>query len=352
MSAKKTQLIITILHCLNFHFVTPSHIRSATGYYNCTQDYCLCCFKSNHIDEAQPQIRIKELSRLYVDFSKEETDTNEEDILNSGLKKIRNSKMVYYRTCSNPNQFESNAVIGTNMWSQQNSTLDYTNIDGIAKCLRDFCTNNTHHSRSRFLCHDDNIRDLETDYENRLCFSTMQYVIIESSNLVRIENEAFFANRNIQWNIIYLRINFATTAPVTITCNAFQLLTKLRTLKLDLHYFKSYKCIFHFNPDLVTISSYNIRIWNMCNGSLDVWKDGEYRNESIWTRTRNVVIVKPEEPKVKGINYILIIVIITLVMFVGTCLMANKWKLSKCMVYLRDKCYSLQHVDGIELDTF
>ena len=307
----KKMLIIAIGMGLILNVVTIFCTRLTIEYYNCTLDYCLCCFTSNNINQ-QPT-KIGNLSRLFLN---EGLQTDYTQFSDTQLKQIQNSKMVYYRTCSNPDSFEWYPVIDKNMWSKHISeTVDN---GGITKCLREFCANSTSTS---FHCHDDNIQDLDTDYEEMWCFSTMQYVIIESSNLISIGNEAFFANRNIQWNIIYLRINFATTAPVTITCNAFQLLTKLRTLKLDLHYFKSYKCIFHFNPDLVTISSYNIRIWNMCNGSLDVWKDGEYRNETILDTNS---MIRQEVTNFKKNYFMLFIAIFAVVSFLVACLQTNK----------------------------
>ena len=313
----------------------------STQYYKCQEDYCVCCFERF---ELGMYTKIQKFARLIHDFSHTGIDPNKTLILNKKLKQIENMKHMFYRTCSNPNSFHAYQLQIPVTWLQTRTFLKANCNDGIQKCLRTFCRNNTGRSTVSFSCLDENIRNLDTEYENQQCFSKIRYMNIESSNLVKIANGGFLANNRVDWNIVYLKLDFATDIPIAISCDAFQYLNKLRTLKLNIFQVINFRCFFRFNPDIVKIEWENIRIWNMCNGVLDIWVNGVHHNEkngenhTIWELTTYV----------ETTNYI-IIVFLLMAMVLTIYMVIKKWNLVLQLVFPRSSINTQSNSDDVGL---
>ena len=255
-------------------------LMSFANYYACNFEQCECCFIGNHWTLVST---IPNTTRSLIDanFYKRKSTWNWP---NRYLKQITTHQTIAFQMCSQKYHFEKHSIeeiipifIETN---QEPGTLK-----GLDKCLFNFCKANSFNLSKSLKCTDNTIHNLNINYVNKMCFSKIVHLLIQSTNLNEIANGGFLANKDINWNIISVQLEFAKKAIISIGCNAFQFLTKLRILSINVAQVPNFQCIFDYNPDIVKITWNTTRIWNMCNGSLDIWVMGKNYNKDTYTKS-------------------------------------------------------------------
>ena len=259
-------------------------------YYSCYLDQCSCCLSDN---KSGGLYAVTNSARLLIDTSIIEVNPDI-NYLETNLKQIKTATKVFYRTCSQNHSFEK---YSTSEFVVLNPSTDLANVWnlGLDHCLNVYCLNNHDFSSNHgFRCVDNTIRTLKADYVNRTCFSTISYMYIESVYLVNLGNGGFLADKKTNWNVVHLTLKYAKYVRVPIACEAFQFLTKLRTIKINSQQLVNLRCIFKSNPDLVKIVWDTIRIWNMCDETLDIWPLEEQNDDNIVKMIPETVDDKPE----------------------------------------------------------
>ena len=250
-------------------------------YFSCVSDECLCCIRDNHTSLFA---EIPKYARLLIDMT-HLLQTSAIHYLDTKLKQIETETKVLFRTCSKPNAFEETSLSEYVPWFQEMVVPNLTNSIGLDNCLQHFCLDRTLYLNMTFKCISKHIRSLDVGYVNRTCFSVIKYVHIESPNLETIGNGGIFADDRIHWAIIHMVLETFNLKRVSIYCNAFQSLLKLRTLRFNMAYLPNFQCVFRSNPNLVKIVWNTTQIWNMCNGTFDIWANGQYYDESSFNAT-------------------------------------------------------------------
>ena len=257
-------LKILLLLCLNYWKVSS---ETYNFYYSCNFDVCVCCFPEN-----SPSLlkRIPSSARLLLKTIPARGPDISFHFEISYLRQIETTQNVYFRICSQNNAFEKHNLTERVVYMDHMKVLNSSQFEGLNRCLFLYCVSNPINSLNSLKCFDNNILNLEADYMNQTCFSTIKYIRIESLNLTEIWSGGFLSNNLINWQVIELTVKTSKTANILITCNAFRYLSQLRILRINVNLFPNYKCIFQYNPDLVKIVWNTIHIWNMCNGSFNV----------------------------------------------------------------------------------
>ena len=112
----------------------------------------------------------------------------------------------------------------------------------------------------------------------------MRFVSIQSEHLKQIDSDNIFSDPKINWNIVTIIVKMSRlNKHIEIACNAFQYLRKLRQLlSPNSAIYGNLKCLFEYNPYLVSTSFHNLRIWNTCSETSDIWqKFIEYNGDAL-----------------------------------------------------------------------
>ena len=273
-------LISTIIWVLSI----LDQVAAAANNYSCSYDQCLCC----RTNEKWPSFEhITDTARLLVYTSVNDsiditTTATTINYLCTNLKEIQTPTAVMFRFCSSRNVFDVHAMheyMPVNQEPFSPLTINGDDFSELDHCLFAHCNHNNESVSYNFRCANNDIRSLNNGYVNRSCFSRMKYVYIESENLITLGHNGWLTDNHTTWNIIHLTIDFANDLQIQISCNAFQFLTKLRSLRINVWQVRNFKCFFRSNPDLVKIVWNSFRVWNTCNDTIDIWVEDRHFSE-------------------------------------------------------------------------